>query len=236
VFLLFLSACYVLWRRIIKPSSNSYGLKLPSHGSIAVFIFIVSCLTWILRLSFDTDHWETFLYVIRVEIIHVPQYVCMFALGTMCYHRNWFNKIKRSTGIMWFCIGITAVLILYFFKYYDYINNTQYLRMFLSAAGSGQLVWSIWETVICTGLLIGLIVFFREISGNTVSKITQQAAGSAYGAYILHILFVLALHLIFSEFNIDPFIKFLLVTAAAIILSFCTSFLLRLIPIVRRVI
>jgi glucan biosynthesis protein C len=80
----------------------------------------------------------------------------------------------------------------------------------------------IWEMLLCFGFCIGLTVLFRE-KLNFQGNIGKVMAQSQYGAYIFHVLLVLIFQFLVIGLPVPPFVKFVLVTLAAVPTTFLFS-------------
>jgi hypothetical protein len=82
-----------------------------------------------------------------------------------------------------------------------------------------SLVRSTWETMICVGLSVGLIVLFREVFHRSHWLLVAMAAAS-FAAYILHLAIVIAAQAAIEGLALPAIIKFALVAVSATILAF----------------
>jgi len=79
-----------------------------------------------------------------------------------------------------------------------------------------------------------LLWLFREY-GNWNSKFWQWCAAQAYGAYIFHLLLMIALQNAVDGIWMGAFGKFMFIGVAITIASFVLTWLLRMIPGVKKV-
>jgi surface polysaccharide O-acyltransferase-like enzyme len=106
-------------------------------------------------------------------------------------------------------------------------------------AVTGGLTWqsfafSIWEEFICVGITIILLVWFRE-RFNRQSAIAKAMSDSTFAVYFIHapVLVLLALRL--KALSLYPLLKWVLVSPVAIVLCFVIAYLLKRLPLVRRI-
>ena len=95
-------------------------------------------------------------------------------------------------------------------------------------------LWSTWEAFICVGLCVGLPVLFREYAAP--SRLLRAAAPNAFGAYVVHVMpVVVGLQFGLASLNLDPLLKFGVVTVLGVPLSFLLAAALRRVPGARSV-
>ena len=96
--LLIFSIFYILWRLLTQSSPQRNAPNsgaVPSNRSIALFALVLGFATFLVRIwapvnkYFEPEH---------LEFAHFPQYVAMFAVGTVAYRRNWLATILRCPG------------------------------------------------------------------------------------------------------------------------------------------
>ncbi|MBD1869619.1 acyltransferase family protein [Oculatella sp. FACHB-28] len=87
-----------------------------------------------------------------------------------------------------------------------------------------------WETTICIGLCIGILVLFREYL-NKQGKWEQWLSDNAYVVYLIHVVIVIGLQVGFAPLPIPPLLKFFGVTLIGVPLCFVFSHYLRKLPI-----
>ena len=130
-------------------------------------------------------------------------------------------------------IGLGATLLRY-----GYAVAGDRLSLTGLIAGGGwdwrSLVWSTWEAVICVGLCVGLLVFFRErINGQRTWG--QILSKNAYVVYLTHILIIIPIQFVVAPISISPLLKFFLVTSVGIPLCFLSGHFIRRLPFAKRV-
>jgi hypothetical protein len=243
VHLLVYSLGYVLWRlvggwvRRPDPSARP-GLKggLPQrvaiqHSAILLFAVLLALVSYVIRIDYPLDRWVPVL-IFPVEPAHLPQYVSMFVIGILAYRGDWLRKLPTPTGMVWLAVGVTAAV-----GYYVYgLLLKESLPDIVDLGGKSwrSLVFCIWESLVLAGLGVGLLVLLRERLNTAPGKLLGAIAGATFGAYIVHIFFVIGLQAGMGSVPVGPFIKFLIVTLIAAILSFGSAHLAKKVPAVRR--
>jgi glucans biosynthesis protein C len=103
----------------------------------------------------------------------------------------------------------------------------------LGAAGLA-IAYPIWESILCFGMCIGLLVLFREAFKGQ-SALGKSLAANQYSAYFWHPLLVVGIQICILALPLGPFAKFVLVTLVGVPLVFLWSALMRRLSWVRAV-
>ena len=152
---------------------------------------------------------------------HYLQYVMMFVVGILASRFHWLEKIKNTTGILSLLIGCLLALGIY-------MRNGGEWNDFVAQ-------WfGFYESLLCVFISFGLLWLFREY-GSWHSKFWQWCAAQAYGAYIVHLLLMIALQNAIDGIWMGAFGKFMFIGVVTTIASFGLTWLLRMIPGVKKV-
>ena len=89
--------------------------------------------------------------------------------------------------------------------------------------------------MVCVGMILGLLAFFRE-HADRAGPIANRLSASVYGIYLLHIYVVVGLQIPLVEIALGPLTKFLIVTVVGFSLTFLVVDTLRRAPAVRKII
>lgn len=212
---LFLYSCvYAIIRSIIK---NIHLKKKDRLKTIEILLIalIIGSLYCVIRFNYPTDRWIALFGVIGMEPAHVFQYLLFFVIGIFSYHNNWFQKINKRQGCFFVILGIFMAILTYFNKVippqiWNFIWHN----------------WGFYESFMGIFISFGLIFIFREFF-NKSNKFFIQISKCAFGAYIIHSLFVVIYQVFLDKMNFCPTIKFFIVTILSIITSFGIVFLCR---------
>jgi glucan biosynthesis protein C len=215
--LLIFSAGYVLWQTIrgkrAEPKSNQ-GYP-PGYLTILGVALVLAVVTGVVRIWYPIDKWVYLLGFIRVAFADVPRDLSFFIIGVLAYDRQWFQKFSTRDGYIW--LGIGVILAGFWYAY------SLVLWKYLPTSGiTMDVLRLIWEMVLCFGFCIGLTVLFRE-KLNFQGNLGKVLAQSQYGAYIFHVLLVLVFQFLVLSLTLPPFVKFVLVTLAAVPATFLFS-------------
>ena len=210
---------YALIRLICKKCDRGKTVQL-TLGLIAVFAIVMGVGSYFIRQFYPQDKW-VFFSVFKFEPAHYLQYIMMFAIGVLAGRFNWFERMTNRTGLAALAVGVLLC-----------IGN--YVRG--NGAWSG-FVWrwfGIYESFLCVTLCIGLVWLFRQI-GNWDGKFWHWCSQQAYGAYIVHLFLILIFQNLLDAVWVGAFGKFMLISILSTIASFVLTWLLRMIPGVKKV-
>ena len=127
----------------------------------------------------------------------------------------------------------------------------QYVMMFAAGVLAGRCGWIekmgrgagaaslalgvlIYESLMCVFISFGLLWLFREC-GNWSGRFWKWCAAQSYGAYVFHMILMLAFQHAVDGVWMGAFGKFFCVGAVVMVLSFVFTWLVRLIPGVKKV-
>ncbi|GAB4384418.1 MAG: acyltransferase [Elainellaceae cyanobacterium] len=237
VHLLVYAVGYMVWRTRLstwlKPQSKQQKVAPPSHSLITLYLIGLAIVTFMIRIWYPVDRWERLLGIIPAEIAHLPQYLSLFIVGIVAYHHDWLRRMPTRWGLLWLGIGISAAV----WRYGDVLGGRRVFAQPIFADGGWNwrsLAASFWEATVCVGLCVGLLVWFREYL-NTQGKVQRVLAKNAYAVYLIHLLVVVAVQFSIATVDIDPLLKFGIVTFISTPLCFLMSHYLRQFPLASRV-
>ncbi|MDO4496954.1 MAG: acyltransferase family protein [Bacteroidales bacterium] len=217
--LLFFCLLYALYRCLFKPISKPCTSR-PTLLGLTIVALIMGVGSHFTRQHCPQDYW-TGLWILVFEPAHYLQYVMMFVLGLLAYRFEWLSRMSRATGLTSLILGTLLA-----------VGN--YLR--LDGVWS-QFVWQwfgIYESLMCIFISFGLLWLYREYA-NGQSVLLRWCAEQSYGAYIFHLPLMLIVQNILDEVWVGAFGKFMLVGIVTTLLAFLQTWLLRLVPGVKKV-
>jgi hypothetical protein len=188
----------------------------PGDGGILIYAIALAVVGAAVRTQYEQDEWVRLLWLVPAEPAHLPQYVSPFVVGIVAGRGNWFDAVTPGMGWRWLAVGLAAFAASRFI-------------------GGGDPVWGMFEAFICVGLIVGLLYLFRRYAdrpGRWLDRLDQNV----YGVYIIHVFVVVGLQLTILGFGWPATVKFLVITAVGLPLSFAISAALRAIPFVRAVV
>lgn len=228
--LMFFSISYALWRLITKTDSPQQSGKR-SNWKIFLFALCLGLVTFLARLRFKVG---IFYEPSHQEFAHYPQYIAMFAVGTVTFRRDWLNKFPDSQVRLWGWVALACVLTLP-----AIVIAAGALSGELDQRGAGGWNWisfaySIWEGFACISMTIITLAWFRK-RFNRQGWVASKMADATFTAYIIHPAIIVPLAVLLSGISINLDLKFLFVTPIAIALTYVVSYYFRRLPFVRNV-
>ena len=224
--LLIYAFLYAAIRTLLKKLPTSLSVSPNQYVRLpAIFLFILALgfFTHLIRnfWGFPIDCWIFLLGFIQMEPAHLPQYLSLFILGVLAYRRSYLESLTTPRNIIWFIPGIAIYVI-------------TVVQRHTSGDHSAFFLWEYREALLCVGVCIGLLALFRTYFNRTES-VVRILTENAYGAYVIHVAVVVALQYAFDPVQAGAFTLFVVVSILAVVGSFCGSFLIRLIPVMKRI-
>ena len=213
---------YAVIRHWVSPIEKECSSK-PTIIGLLIVALLMGVGSYFIRQVSPQDHWIWPFGIIPLpmEPAHYLQYVMMFVLGILAYRFHWFDKMSNCTGFMALLIGIGLA-----------IGN--YLR---DGGAWNAFVWQwfgIYESLMCIFISFGLMWLFREFV-STTSRFWQWCAAQSYGAYVFHLILMIILQNAVDSIWMGAFGKFLFIGIVTTILSFLLTWVVRMIPGVKRI-
>ena len=218
---------YALVRWAMKKRKSSmlpFGRSLPcSTINLLLIALLMGVGSHFIRQVSPQDHWIWPFGIIPMplEPAHYLQYVMMFVLGILVYRFEWLNKMSNGVGATALLVGMV-------------LTAGNYLR---DGGAWNNFVWQwfgIYESLMCVFISFGLIWLFRQLV-STTNHFWQWCAAQSYGAYVFHLLLMIILQNAVDGIWMGAFGKFLFVGVVTTILAFVVTWLVRMIPGVKRV-
>lgn len=220
--LLVYAVCYALGRALWKGRGARPGNTIapPGDGAVALFILALSAVTLLIRIWFPIDRWIGFLGFIQAEPAHVPQYLSFLIIGAVAYRNDWLRTFPAARGLRWLWVGLALSLV-----------PPVVTMMKWEVPGPVDVLW---ECSFAVAIAIGLMTCFRERL-NGASRLMEWMGANAFAAYLIHVPIVVALQYALAPAALGALVKFLIVSAIGVPLTFGLSALLRRIPAVRAI-
>ncbi|MBE9100375.1 acyltransferase family protein [Vacuolonema iberomarrocanum] len=233
VHLLVYAVGYTLWRWLRRSQPRpTTQLNPPSHRWIALYALGLAIVTFIIRIHYPIDAWVKILGFIPSEVAHLPQYASLFLIGILAYRHDWLNRMPSRRALLWLGIGLGAATLRYG---YTGFGSDALPDLFVGGGWDGRsLLTSLWESCLCVGLCLGLLVLFRDYL-NQPSRFQKMLAANAYTTYLIHIFIVIGIQFLVAPYPLHPFLKFVVVTVISTPLCFLLSQGLRQLPFASRV-
>ncbi len=219
--LLIFSLCYAVIRTVRKRRREvQVSTNPPGHAAIVLFALALAVTSAVVRRWYPIDRWVGFLGFIQVAFADVPRDLSCFVIGAVAYRRQWLLQTSNKTGAIWLSIGVTLAVSWYVFalgRLWDVFHVTR---------ETVRVIYPVWESLLCCGMCIGLLVLFRERL-NFQGRWGRRMAENQYAAYLFHVPVVVLIQVAVVNVAVSPFTKFVLVTAVGVPLTFLLSAAIR---------
>jgi len=170
-------------------------------------------------------------------ISYLPQYLSFFALGIIASRRNWFETLPGSIGILGFITAAASGIILFPLAFSgDFLSLalTQAMNNLLGNGHWQSAVYSLWDSIFAVGICLAAITFFRRFS-NKQGKFRKFLSKHSYTVYIIHIPIIVYIALLLKVITLTPLLKFIIVSAISIPVSFAIAYIARKIPFTSKI-
>jgi peptidoglycan/LPS O-acetylase OafA/YrhL len=210
-------------------TSNTKLNSVPSPLQIIGAILGIIIISFTIRIFSPLNDWQGLLYFIQIEIAHLPLYFFWVLVGVFAYRNNWVMNFPTKSGRAWFIIGLIGAIGIYFLHGFIPIDYNSISGGLTYPA----LLYCVWETITSFGLIIGIVVIFRDRLNNP-SRFVGKLGPLTYLVYLVHVPIVLAVQIALGPLQMVVGWKFVIVALCAIPGSFAVSGVLRRIPYIRR--
>ncbi|MFI7415990.1 acyltransferase family protein [Nonomuraea sp. NPDC049684] len=218
---------YAWWRRAGRSGAQKAGAQetgvqeagAPSLKGVVLFTLGLAAATLLWRIPVPQG---TYVPVLGLPTPYfLPQYAAMFAAGVVAFRRGWFGALPRRAGRAGFVVaGVATVLLL----------PPAALTTGLVAVAINAL----WESVFAVGMIVGLVVLFRERFDRQGPR-GRFLSANAYAVYVLHPLVLVAAAWAVRGLHAAAVVKFALVLAVSLPLCWGLAYAVRSLPGARRV-
>ncbi|MBD3182953.1 acyltransferase family protein [Candidatus Poribacteria bacterium] len=147
-----------------------------------------------------------------------PQWISYFILGIMAYWNRWLTELPDKVAKFWLIIVLINFVMLPVALSISRIVLKNDDSVFLGGLNWQALIYAIWQQLLCMGIIICLVIFFRKRVNNS-GWLAWNMAKSSYTAYIIHAPVLVAFGLILRHMPVYPLVKF--AAGALIIVPVC---------------
>jgi glucans biosynthesis protein C len=230
--LLIFSVIYgVIWyiRRPGAPQDHK-ELPFPPNSSIFLFIFILSVVTFVIRM-----YLPGYMQIFYLRLGNYADYIAFFAAGIWGYRNKWLDKLSDRAGLQWTLITALAVILYGAFVIHSWASHES--LSYLRGGASVKTFITTWiGTHIAVGISISFIYLFRKFL-NAQPGILKIMAAEAYSVFIFHPPIVIAATYAIHCLSLQPFLKFIMGYTLSTILCFLVCrYIVRKIPFADRVV
>lgn len=233
--LLIFSLFYILLMELIKKAQKKKGtfekkgLDFPQNYKIILFIISLAIVTFLVRIRFPIET-----SIINLQLCFLPQYVSLFILGIFAHRNNWFEKITYKKAIFWLSVLIFTTLLWPILLFFSGTFKEADITLIAGGFRWQAFLYALWEAITAISSSISIIYFFKKRL-NRQNNLFGSLYKSAYTVFIIHPLIIVPLSYSIKGLEIHPLIKFSIVAAVSIPLSFIIGNIIRKMPFLKRI-
>ncbi|MCO1654845.1 acyltransferase family protein [Pseudonocardia humida] len=222
--LLVFSALYVLWRRLAPaPAPVSALGRAPGAVAIVGFTIALALVTYLWRIVLPMDS-----HVLGLPTPgYLPQYAALFTVGLLAARRGWLHGLSRTAGRIGLAAAGLAVLALLV------VTGSGGVE-FLGHGTWQSLAMVTCESVLAVGLVLGLLVLFRERLGSQGPR-RRFLSAHAYTVYLIHPVVLVVLGHALGGVQAPVAAKFAIMAVLALPLCWAVAYPVRALPGLRKV-
>lgn len=224
--LLIFSLIYVLIYKLFIKKEFKIKLKI-TNLNVVLLIAVITALAFALRLVYPigTDFYN-------LQFGFFSAYIFMFSMGILAYAAEWFEQITLKDGRKWLIISLSFGI------------PSWFVLMFLGGATEGVMLieggmnwpaffYALWESFFCVTFILALIGLYKY-KMNVSGRFQQFLSDQAFGVFVFHAPILIGISMILKDVEMHPIVKFFLVAAIAVVVSFLVSWLIRRVPVFRK--
>jgi len=216
---------YALFRQFAPaPFRFTLSTALPGNRAIVAFIALLALATFLVRIP---EPMGKSLY--NMQLCFFSQYILMFGAGILAYRTGLLTRLSYSFGIRWLWLGLAGGFALWVAILALGGALTGKLNLYNGGWHWQSAGFSIWESLVCAGVCLGLTVLYRE-KFNTQGAVAKVLTDNAFAVYVLHPPVVIALARALHPFDAPALVKFVMLTILAFVATLALGALLRRIP------
>jgi fucose 4-O-acetylase-like acetyltransferase len=216
-----------------RRGSAVFGLateRPPATGSLIGLALAMAASTFLVRLLQPAN--TTFL---NMHLGDFPQYVLLFSAGVLTARQGWLPQLSFSSGMRWLAVVLPAGFAVWLTILYIGGGLAGNTRPYLGGWYWQSAAINLWESFTCVALSFGLLVLFRD-KFPSQGPVARFLSANAFGVYVFHPPIVIICALVLYQLAWSPLVKFAILTAAAVTLTFALSgAVFRQIPLLRTI-
>ena len=217
--------CYQFPNGWYKPKDDAF----PTHWKIFMFVAAVGLASFLTRIVFPQGGD----FIGSRPLSSMVFFGTSFFLGTIASRYQWLEKLTFKKAIPWFAFALIVMIVPVIF--FIISGKIVSLSMISHPGTLASLLYAYWEVIKTLGTgMIAIVVFRKWI--NNPGKLADALGHSVFLAYFIHPLVCMIILYALSDSAMHPLLKFSIVAPAALISTFALAWLLRLIPVVRKII
>jgi peptidoglycan/LPS O-acetylase OafA/YrhL len=224
--LLIFSVGYIAWRKWRGTSPRHPDAPLPGVFGWFLSAVGVGAVALLIRQWVPVGK-----NVFQLQLGYFSSYIFLFAIGTVAWQRNWFQRLTWRTVRVW---GIVAIIATPAMIVAVALTAGKHAN-FGGGLGFPAILYAFWEPFVAWGIIAAYLVWFR-LHGNAPSRVWEHMAACAYAVYILHAPVLVGIAVALRWWHGAAMAKFAVVGPLALLASLALASLLLRIPGARRVV
>jgi surface polysaccharide O-acyltransferase-like enzyme len=228
--LLVFETVYSLYRKYLKPRfSITFTDVSPRNRQILLFVAAMAVIAFAVRIIYPIGG-KNF---IGLQFGYFTLYTAFYLLGIAARRKNWLVSMSLKTATGWFIAAILIIPVVVF-AWLSILKEPALMNEFIGGFHIRSLVLTTWEVVVCSGFCLFFLLTARKYL-NRENRLVTFLSVNSYSAYIIHPILVVATTILLEKAAASPLVKFLAVCMLAPAFCFTISYLIRLIPGVKKV-
>jgi hypothetical protein len=226
--LLIFSFGYAAWRVWRKASQRQMEAPLPRWPAWLVSALGVGAAALLLRQWAPIGQ-----SLIGLQIGYFASYIFLFALGTVAWQRNWFERLTWKMARPWMILSVVMwpVMVIALLATKKATGANPEVNTGLSVPA---VVYALWEPLIAWGIIAALLIGFREW-GNRAAAAWEFCSARAYAVYIVHAPVLVGVALLLQGWHGPALVKVAVTGTLAIAGSLAVASVVMIMPGARRV-
>ena len=156
--LLLLCVGYALLRRFRSPQPlGQTDAPLPDTTAVVGLIAVIASATFLVRLEQPIGT-----SVLNMQLGFFVQYVVLFAVGTVAWHRNWLLRLRSAFGRRWLWAAVVVGPVLWLGMMLAGRGGADGFNPFVGGWYWQSAAYSLWESFFGVAFSLGLLVLFRD--------------------------------------------------------------------------
>jgi surface polysaccharide O-acyltransferase-like enzyme len=209
-----------------KATESSY----PGTWGIAAFVLAMASATFVTRIFVPEN-----VAILNMHFGDFPQYILMFAAGTLAWRGRWIERFPARAAFAWLfaCLAIALPLFVVLIAAGGALHGvTAPYNGGVTLVSAGK---CLFEALVCVGMAMGILALYRSRFDRS-GPLSAALSASAFAVYLFHPPVLIAIALGLRGVLLPPLLKALLLTALSAVVAFSLChFLLRRIPVLKRI-
>lgn len=237
--LLVFSLLYALWRQAIGKSAPHTERRSPTPWEVRLAVLALALVAYFWRMLMPigqdvSPYGDMFSFP---TISYLPHYILTFIVGILAKRNRWLPGVRKGEAWQGVVASVIATIV-----FLPWALSGSFLLLGFSPgveyAGNGtwqSALYALWDATLTVGLLTAVLALFTGLL-NHEGPVWRFFARQSYATYLTHIVVVTFVAYALSDLQWPVLAKFLLLATIAVPLAFGLSYVIRLIPGVKRVV